>query len=238
MISQKCSWLLEAMGGSLNCFCNLSQQKCFPNYGFWSGPSLSQKAPTGELPSFDLRGSFAYIFAKYPVFVYTCFRLVEQLFNTEAKVRGVLHVTHSHPWRSKPSEGMTKQSETCSLPLPLLLLVLLFVFLYLAHTYQLLLSRSRVHLSVLLEQCWVSAMRQLPTNGLLWERLGSVVGTLLPSLLSLPGNLRCLREGPPTCPSTEWTPNKNSHQQVSYTSQCWFFFSLFFSPPLSFFFHS
>ncbi len=42
--------------------------------------------------------------------------------------------------------------------------------------------------------------------------------------------------GAPSRPLSEWTPNKNSHQQVSYTSQCWFFCSLLFFPPPSFFF--
>lgn len=56
---------------------------------------------------------------------------------------------------------------------------------------------SLVHLPVLLGKCRVSAVMQCPTNKLQWERLGSVVGTLLPPFLSLPGNRCRLREGPP-----------------------------------------
>lgn len=106
-----------------------------------------------------------------------------------------------------------------------------------AHTYQQLLACRSIHLPALLEGCRFPTMRQLLTNELWWERLGSVVGTLLP-LLFLPGNQSSLGEGPPSRLLSEWTPNKNSHQQVSYTSHCWFFSTLFsffaFSPPPSF----
>lgn len=56
---------------------------------------------------------------------------------------------------------------------------------------------SLIHLPELQGECHVSAVTQRLTNKLRWERLGSVVGTLLPSLLSLPENQCCLREGPP-----------------------------------------
>lgn len=59
------------------------------------------------------------------------------------------------------------------------------------------LPRSLVHLPVLMGECHISAVMQRPTNRLRWERLGSMVGTLLPSFLSLPGNRCRLREGPP-----------------------------------------
>lgn len=107
-----------------------------------------------------------------------------------------------------------------------------------AHTYQQLLACRSIHLPAVLEGCRFPTMRQLMTNELWWERLGSVVGTLLPLLFSLPGNQSSLGEGPPGRLLSEWTPNKNSHQQVSYTSHCWFFSTLFsffaFPPPPSF----
>lgn len=114
------------------------------------------------------------------------------------------------------------------------LLAYLFVLVSSTHTYLLLLPCSLIHLPALLYECHVSAVTQCPTNELRWEQLGSVVGTLLPSLLStwepvLP------QGGAPSHPLSEWTPNKNSHQQVSYTSQCCFFCSLLFFPPPSFF---
>lgn len=59
------------------------------------------------------------------------------------------------------------------------------------------LPRSLVHLPALMGECHISAVMQRPTNRLRWERLGSMVGTLLPSFLSLPGNRCRLREGPP-----------------------------------------
>lgn len=62
----------------------------------------------------------------------------------------------------------------------------------------LLLPCSLIHLHVQMGECHVSAMTKHPTNKLRWEQLGSVVGTLHPSFLSLPGNRCCLREGPPT----------------------------------------
>lgn len=72
------------------------------------------------------------------------------------------------------------------------------LFVLVSGTYALLpLPCSLVHLPVLLGKCRVSEVMQCPTNRLRWERLGSVVGTLLPSFLSLPGNRCCLREGPP-----------------------------------------
>ena len=95
---------------------------------------------------------------------------------------------------------------------------------------------SLVHLPALLEECRVSAMRQQPSNELRWERLGSVVGTLLPSLLSLPGNLRCLREGPPAACCM------NEHQTKTLTNR-WvtrvnvgFSLDYYFSLPHHFFF--
>lgn len=122
--------------------------------------------------------------------------------------------------------------------LPPVLLARLFVLvsyaLTHAHTYQQLLACRFIHLPALLEGCRFPTMRQLLTNELWWERLGSVVGTLLPLLFSLPGNQSSLGEGPPGRLLSEWTPNKNSHQQVSYTSHCWFFstlFSFFCFPP-------
>lgn len=119
----------------------------------------------------------------------------------------------------------------------LLLLARLFVFKSGTHTYQPL-PCSFIHLPALLWECRVWPVRQCPTNELWWERLGSAVGTLLPPLLSLPGNRSSLREGPPSRLLSEWTPNKNSHQQVSYTSHCWFFSRLFiFTPPSLFFIH-
>lgn len=163
------------------------------------------------------------------------FRLVEQLLNTYAPkhIHTRCSTTCVHDtlsvWRYDKVEW------NLFITVLLLLFAGLFVLQSDTHTYQLLLCCSLIHLPALLEECHVSAMRQRPTNELRWERLGSVVGTLLPSLLSLPGNRRYLREGPPSRPLSEWTPNKNSHQQVSYTSQCWFFCSLFFFPPPSFF---
>lgn len=84
----------------------------------------------------------------------------------------------------------------------------------------------------LLQECHVSAMRQCSTNELWWERLGSAVGTLLPSLLSVPGNRSASGRGRPAARSSfpQWTPNKTSRHQVSYTSQCWVFSGLFFTP--------
>lgn len=107
-----------------------------------------------------------------------------------------------------------------------------------AHTYLLLLTCSLIHLPALLEECRVSAMTQRPTNELRWERLGSVVGTLLPSLLSLPGNQCCLGEGPPA------TRCLNEHQTKTLTNR-WvtrvnvgFSLIYYFSLPHHFFFHS
>lgn len=138
---------------------------------------------------------------------------------------------------------MTKLRDTCSSPSPPVLHARLFVLvsyaLTHAHTYQQLLACRSIHLPALLEGCRFPTMRQLLTNELWWERLGSVVGTLLPLLFSLPGNQSSPGEGPPGRLLSEWTPNKNSHQQVSYTSHCWFFSTLFsfffaFPPPPSF----
>lgn len=53
----------------------------------------------------------------------------------------------------------------------------------------------------LLQECHVSAMRQCSTNELWWERLGSAVGTLLPSLLSVPGNRSASGRGRPAARS-------------------------------------
>lgn len=66
-----------------------------------------------------------------------------------------------------------------------------------------------------LRESRISAVTQHPTNELRWERLGSVVGTLLPSLLAVPGNQRCLREGPPSRPLSEW----NTKQKLSPTGE-------------------
>lgn len=98
----------------------------------------------------------------------------------------------------------------------------------LAHTHRILLPRSLVHLPALLEECRVSAMRQHPTNGLRWERLGSVVGTLLPSLLFVPGNQRCPREGPP---AARWL---NEHQTKTLTNRWVTRVNVGFSPVYSF----
>lgn len=138
------------------------------------------------------------------VCVHLVLGLVEQLLNTKAKgeVNAPRHIhtrcsTTPHTYMILcESEGMTKLSETCSSPSSSH--VSLSSCLTRTHSgYLHLLPCSLIHLPALLGECRVSAMTQRPTNKLRWERLGSVVGTLLPSLLSLPGNRCCLREGPP-----------------------------------------
>lgn len=105
-------------------------------------------------------------------------------------------------------------------------------------TYHLLVPCSLIHLPAPLE-CRVTAMRQPPTNGLRWERLGSVVGTLLPSLLStwesvlpqggaLPAT-RCLNERHTKPLTNRWVTRVTVGFSLVY--------SLFSSPYIFFFIH-
>lgn len=135
-----------------------------------------------EPPSFDSGGSFASILAKHPLFVYTCLQL--QLLTTEAEWSWT-HTcptkhTHTHVQYFEALEVW--QSWVKLIITLLLLLVRLFVLKSGTHTFKLFLPCSLIHLPALREECRVSAMRQRPTNELHWERLGSTVGTLLPSL--------------------------------------------------------
>ncbi len=115
-----------------------------------------------------------------------------------------LSQTHTHKVLNDASDTQTvtrwdwryDKVEWNFLVIILLLLSHLFVLVSSAHTYLLPLPRSLIHLPTLHKECRISTVTQRPTNELRWERLGSVVGTLLPSLLSLPGNRCCLREGP------------------------------------------
>lgn len=123
------------------------------------------------------------------------------------------------------------KAEWNSLITPPPFLARLFVLESGTHTYLLPVPRSHIHLPAMLEECRVSAVTQRATNELQWERLGSVVGTLLPSRLSLPGNRCCLREGPPAARCL------NEHQTKTLSNR-WvtrvnvsFFCSLLFSPP-------
>lgn len=82
----------------------------------------------------------------------------------------------------------------------------------------------------------VTAMRQDPTNGLLWERQGSVVGTLLPScsspLLLLPGNLSLPQGGAmQTCPVNEYKTKTLTNRWVTEV-KCVGFLSCSSSPSL------
>lgn len=92
----------------------------------------------------------------------------------------------------------------------------------------------------LLQECHVSAMRQCSTNELWWERLGSAVGTLLPSLLSVPGNRSASGRGRPAARSlsehqtkplaTRWVTRVNVGFSLGYSSPP--------SPPLPSWLHS
>lgn len=113
-----------------------------------------------------------------------------------------------------------------------------WLFVFISGTQSLRLPWSYIHLPATLPQSHVSAMRQRPTNKLRWEQLKCVVGTLLPSILSLPGNRGGHREGPPRRPPSEWTPNKNLPTGELHESVLVFLFFLFlFSPLLLFFIH-
>lgn len=72
-----------------------------------------------EPPSFDLGGSFAYLLAKHPLFVYTCLQL--QLLTTEAEWSRTHTWQHTHTHTCAilwGSGGMTKLSETHHHPPP------------------------------------------------------------------------------------------------------------------------
>lgn len=119
------------------------------------------------------------------------------------------------------------------------LLIMLFyrewLFVFISGAQSLRLPWSYIHLPPTLPQSHVSAMRQRPTNKLRWEQLKSVVGTLLPSLLSLPENRGSNREGPPRRLPSEWTPNKNLPTGELHESVLVFLFFLFLFTPSYYF---
>lgn len=172
---------------------------------------------------------------KYPLFVYTCRTAAakhqgwgwDDCSNTYKTARLTLTCTRT----LHSTSGMTKLKWSSLITF---LLTRLFELVS-GTTARLPPHCSLVHLPVLLGKCRVSAVMQRATNGLRWERLGSVVGTLLPSFLSLPGNRCRLREGPPAACGLNEGQTKNACHQVSYTSQCWFFFC-HLPPPFFFFF--
>lgn len=104
------------------------------------------------------------------------FRLVKQLLNC---CRAQTHNRSSHVWHLQSLVAWQSWAKLSHQPPPPSLSSCL------AHTHQLLLPCSLIHLPAWLQSCHVSRMRQPPTNEMWWERLRSVVGTLLPSLVSL-----------------------------------------------------
>ena len=163
---------------------------------------------------------------------------MEQLLNSKAKRWGEHSQTLAHKVRNNTSqvydpyiyaatEGMTKLRETCSSPSSLSSHISLSSCL--ARTLRLpapsaLQPCTPAHADSW--ECRVSAMTPHPTNRLRWERLGSVVGTLLPSLVCLPGNRCRLREGPPAACclnerqtktlATRWVTRVNVGFSVAY----------------------
>lgn len=145
-------------------------------------------------------------------------RLMKQLLNT--KRNWVQPHTHTHTQAELhltcviliASDGMIKLSETFSF---LLLFERLFVLV--SGTHLLPLPCSSVHLPTPPQECHVSAMRQLCANELRWELLGSVVGTLLPSLASLYlGTEAASGRGRPL---SERTANKQKKKELSPTGE-------------------
>lgn len=219
---------------------NKDKQKQF---SFPAGNSDCEKVVWEPL-SFDLRGSFAYVLAKYPLFVYTCFKVggAAAAHKGIGEVNAPKHIytrcsTTSHTWMILwESEGMTKLSETCSSPSSS--------------------SSSHISLSSCLTRTHLPAPSDLQPHtpaciaggvscfsndatSNQWAAVRTVRerGGNSPPISPLPTWEPVLpRGGAPSHPLSEWTPNKNSHQQVSYTSQCWFFSHLLFFPPPSFFF--
>lgn len=171
-----------------------------------------------EPPSFDLRGSFACVLAKYPLFVYTCLQVGGAAAKHKVKRWRECSQTRTHKVLNDASHmcdtlRVWRYDKVEWNLLITLLLARLFVLVSSTHTYLLPLPCSLIHLPTLPEECRVSAMMQRPTNERWWEQLGSVVGTLLPSLLSLPGNRCCLGEGPPAA------RRLNEHQTKTLTNR-------------------
>lgn len=170
----------------------------------------------------------------------------EQLLNTKARLGWKFHITYKQAAQRRLKHMIlwkfacvTKLSETCSSPssfssshvsLSSCLAHTLTCFLCPAATYTCL-------------HCWWGVMFQQWRNvrpmscgengwGAWWE-LSSHRSSLYLGTGAASGR------GPHSRLLSQWTPNKTSNQQVSYTSQCWFFCSLsFFPPPLIFSFRA
>ena len=230
-------------------------------------PAHREDRQDKQEPPFDLSGSFAYVLAKYPVFVFTRRRAgaaaAEHNSGDEVSSSQRRRTRCSHEWYFE-CEGMTKLSETCSSASSSSSHVSLSLCLARAHTHTHTHTHAHTHTHTRTHtdtrththtHTHLSASSALQPHTPAWATAG--VSRFSDDATSDQwAPVRTVRErgenSPPIsprlylgintasgrgCPAARFLnehQTKNSHQQVSYTSHCWFSSRLFCFPFISF----